>query len=350
MNAKEAAKIDLFKKIEAAEALRPELLNVSSEIDSCAFVPDPIKEKLVDLQIKLTGEVSAKRAAVEQSVNLFKIELKSRAQVKVSEAQAIVAAANETYRNSLTAIENQIADAVKEVSIKTQEIADARGEIDKSRKELAAIEQRNALVEQTYTLMSQRHETSKARLAGYQEQVRITETEWKKHSDYLELLKGFRNKIFDETLEELGHTATDILGNLPNASHLAIEFSSTYETSVGTTKEAIKPLVYVNGIERKIKGSVSGGQMTSLALATDLAIAEVIGRRQGCNLAWIALDESFEGHDTTTKKACLEMLSGCASDRLVLVVDHASEFQSIVTQKIVVEFKNQQSHIVEVSK
>ena len=159
------------------------------------------------------------------------------------------------------------------------------------------------------------------------------------------MLKGFRNKIFDESLEEIGTESTRILGELPNAQHISIEFKSERSTAAGTIRNEIKPITYLHGEERPLASSVSGGQFTSVELAVDLAVSSVISRRLGCQLNWLILDESFAGHDQITKEACLTLLRQYASDKLVLIVDHSSEFMELFTQEIIVNLEDKKSSI-----
>jgi len=158
--------------------------------------------------------------------------------------------------------------------------------------------------------------------------------------DCLDLLRGFRDKIFDEVLEATGAEATEILAGLPNAQHITLEFRSEREKSDGDAEQKIRAVAFVHGVERELEEAVSGGQFTSVSLAVDLALSRVVGRRLGCSLNWLGLDEVFHGHDAVTKQACLEMLQRYASDRLVVIVDHSSEVKEMFTQDITVVLEN----------
>ncbi len=71
---------------------------------------------------------------------------------------------------------------------------------------------------------------------------------------------------------------------------------------------------------------------TSVELAVDLAVSEVVSRRTGSVPGWLILDESFEGLDPVTKESCMQILGRYASDKVVLVIDHASELKESFTQ------------------
>jgi len=158
--------------------------------------------------------------------------------------------------------------------------------------------------------------------------------------DYRDMLKGFLNNIFDEILDEISSETNTILNNLPNVSHLTIQFDSEKQTLKGTTKSTITPVVCFNGESHPLESGCSGGMFTSVELAVDLALAKVVKRRTGTDLGWIILDECFNGHDSITKEACLEVLKSYAEDRTVFIVDHASETKEMFTQVIEITYKN----------
>lgn len=163
--------------------------------------------------------------------------------------------------------------------------------------------------------------------------------------DYADLVKGFRNKVFDEVLQAIGAEATNILAELPNARHITVEFRSERETVSGSVEQRIKPVAFIHGSERNFDAASSGGQHTSVSLAVDLATIKVLSERLGCSLQWLVLDETFEGHDVVTKSACLEILQAYSRDKLVIVVDHATEVKEMFSQEVVVEYRDQKSKI-----
>jgi DNA repair exonuclease SbcCD ATPase subunit len=201
-----------------------------------------------------------------------------------------------------------------------------------------AIERQRTEQLQTLFNLEQDLEAARAQATEYQD-VENREV------DCLGLLKGFRNKIFDEVLQAIGAEATAIIASMPNAQHLGVEFRSERETKKAAVQERITPIVTVYGVERNPKEALSGGQRTSLNLAVDLAIIRVVSARLGCNLNWVVFDESFNGHDPVTKASCLEMLQQYATSKLVIIVDHTSEFKELFSSVITVEYDNKESKI-----
>jgi DNA repair exonuclease SbcCD ATPase subunit len=140
--------------------------------------------------------------------------------------------------------------------------------------------------------------------------------------------------IFDDVLAEITTATNNVLERVANVSHLTFQFDSTKETKTGNITQRIIPVIYSHGRKVSFNAGISGGMQTSVELAVDLAVAEVVGRRRGTYPGFLILDEPFEGLGGTSKEAALEMLRVYASDRLLLVVDHSSEIGASFSQVI----------------
>jgi DNA repair exonuclease SbcCD ATPase subunit len=213
----------------------------------------------------------------------------------------------------------------------------ARAHLNRVESELALAKQRQALETQTHQVALKHFRDAERRHNDALTKVTAAEKEFHREADYLDLMRGFRNKIFDEVLEGISAESSNVVAALPNAQHISIDFKSERVTGSGTIEQRIKPTVTIYGEERSLVASVSGGQFTSVELAVDLAVARVVSARLGCNLQWMILDESFEGHDPATKEACMTLLQQYAADKLIIIVDHSSEFKEMFTQEILVE-------------
>lgn len=163
--------------------------------------------------------------------------------------------------------------------------------------------------------------------------------------DLLELLKAFLTAIYDEVLEEIAYSTNQMLAEIPNVAHVTIKFKSERTTQKGNTKRAIVPVVNINGGERPLRSALSGGMMTAVELAVDLAVRRVISARSGAIPGWLILDECFEGLPIAEKEACLELLKRASEDTLILVIDHSSETKELFSQVIEVENANGRSSI-----
>lgn len=175
-----------------------------------------------------------------------------------------------------------------------------------------------------------------------------TNAELAAEKDFLGMIgrEGFLGSIFDEVLSEISDETNIVLGNVANTRHCTIRFQSETTTQKGTVKKTIVPVVNVGGEDVPLASGLSGGMLSTVELAVDLAVGAVISRRSGATPGWLILDESFEGLDTVSKETCMEMLSRYAQERLVLVIDHSSECKSLFSKVITVEYENGKSKIV----
>jgi len=157
--------------------------------------------------------------------------------------------------------------------------------------------------------------------------------------------EGFLGAIFDEVLAEITDETNRVLAQVPNTDTVTLRFDSEAVTQKGTTKRAIVPVLSVGGQLGKLQSRCSGGMMTSVELAVDLAVAEVISRRTNSAPGWLCLDESFDGLDLASKEAAFSLLQGQARKKLILVVDHSESFSELFAETITVVAKDGKSKI-----
>lgn len=165
--------------------------------------------------------------------------------------------------------------------------------------------------------------------------------------DYLDLLRGFLGQIFSEILTEISDETNRILANLPNASKVTLKFETDRLTQDDKVRNEITPVAMFGGRKWPLESGASGGMFTSVEIAVDLAVSNIIAARTGVDLGWLILDESFaNGSDKITKEGCLEILKQYAEKKLIIVVEHASEFKELFSRIIEVELNNERSRIL----
>lgn len=151
--------------------------------------------------------------------------------------------------------------------------------------------------------------------------------------------KAFLSVINDEILAEIAEEANDFLASLANAKTIRVAFRTERLTDAGDLKSEIKAIVSCGDQENiDPESQLSGGQATSLELAVDRAVANVLRRRHGGSRLpeWVCLDEAFNGHDLETKESCTEVLQRMAADSQIFVIDHGSEFKAGFSRVITV--------------
>lgn len=162
--------------------------------------------------------------------------------------------------------------------------------------------------------------------------------------------KGFLGSIFDEILQEISNKTNELLAKLPNVSHISMTLVSS-KTAATTKKQtkAITPTFRDRGhvVEKGWDVYFSGGQVTAIELAIDLAVAQVIGQRTGIMPGWLILDEPFVGLPAAEVEQVLEVLQVLAQDRLVMVIDHLPDAQQWFPNFIDLRMENGQTKVLD---
>ena len=148
----------------------------------------------------------------------------------------------------------------------------------------------------------------------------------------LETLKeGFREvkaHIFTRSLKELSRKANNYIAELFEVP-MKIIFENV-DMKINTNVEIFdksRPL-----------GLYSGGQFRRLALATDLAVADLVKSRKNCLLNLLALDEPCKDLSENSMQKVLSLLSNRREP--VLIIEHNSLIKSIIDNTFEIEYKN----------
>jgi len=192
---------------------------------------------------------------------------------------------------------------------------------------------------QNYAAVSSQIASKEAEITDLKAKIHITA-----HCAKLLDRQGFLGNIFDEVLQEIKTKTNDMLAHIPNINTFSLDISSSSVTQKGKVNKKIKTSVYKNGEETSLK-SLSGGQLSSSELCTDLAVSETVRLRSGSNLGWMALDEAMDGLDVETKMSALDIIKS-KIDGLLIVVDHSTEIKEAFDMVIEVEYDGKDSYVV----
>jgi DNA repair exonuclease SbcCD ATPase subunit len=217
--------------------------------------------------------------------------------------------------------------------------------LDQLRRDQLIYKQASSVVAERKRNLDNLKEKLKEREAAFEQ----TESKWKLEKDLVALCgkTGFLGAIVEEVLAEISSITNDILSKVANVRHITIDFETEKESiTTGNVVARIVPVVYCNGRRVSFNSGISGGMQAAVELAVDLGVAEVVSRRRNSFPGWLILDETFHGLGPTEKATCLEMLQDYAKNRLVLVIDHDTEFQGLFDKVITIEMTGGQSRIV----
>ena len=127
----------------------------------------------------------------------------------------------------------------------------------------------------------------------------------------------------------------------PNADYSLQSFK---ENKNGDVKAKFGDKLIIGGNERTV-GSLSGGELRCLSVATDFAVIGLLEDVAGIAINPIILDEGFEGLDSLNRERVLEVIELVAAKRQVFVIDHASEIKTGFSKVLKVEKKNGVSYL-----
>lgn len=160
-------------------------------------------------------------------------------------------------------------------------------------------------------------------------------------------LKSYASCSFDEALDSISDMATKILRNIPTMANATVQLEGTKETKDGKIKEEVNAVISVDGEIGVPLKSFSGGEMSSIDLAIDLAVVDMIESKTGKGINIFILDEPFTGLDTVGIEMALEILRSANINKKLIVVDHNPEVKEMVESKLLVVRDGDTSKIVQ---
>ena len=163
----------------------------------------------------------------------------------------------------------------------------------------------------------------------------------------IRLIKNFTLQKFQDTLNYIGHRATEIINSVPNMANAVIFFENSKETKSGSIKNEVNAIINLEGDSAVPIKTLSGGERTSADFAIDLAVGEMIENMTQKGVNFFIIDEGFDGLDSISKIQCLEILKSLNTDKKILMVDHSSEVKEMVYDTIVVKRMGEKSFIHE---
>jgi DNA repair exonuclease SbcCD ATPase subunit len=125
-----------------------------------------------------------------------------------------------------------------------------------------------------------------------------------------------------------------------------IYFESCKETKSGSIKDEVNPIINMDGENEISIKTLSGGERTSIDLAVDLALIEMIETKAGKGVDFFILDEPFDGLDAVNKTECLDILQNLDTNKKIIIVDHSAELKALVHDIIMVVRQGEDSFVV----
>jgi len=189
-------------------------------------------------------------------------------------------------------------------------------------------------------------EVKKLKVSRIEEALKSSNKEMNLLLESKRAIKSYTMKIFQDTLDTIGETASNILNQVPNVQNNTIMFEGFKEQKNGNIKEEITAVLNSGGSTGIDIRSLSGGERTSIDLAVDLAAIEILEDKFNKGLNVFILDEPFEGMDSISKEQYLELIKNLDTNKKLIIIDHSSEVKEMVGDTIIIEKTNGVSRIL----
>jgi DNA repair exonuclease SbcCD ATPase subunit len=160
------------------------------------------------------------------------------------------------------------------------------------------------------------------------------------------LIKAYTMQIFQESLDYIGEQATQIMSKIPNMSSASIYFEGCKEAKNGNIKDEVNPIVNLDGESEIPFKSLSGGEETSIELAVDLAVIEMIEHKTGKGANFLILDEPFTGLDSANCDKVMDMLISLDTNKHIVIVDHNDIVKAMVNETIIISRTGEESTVI----
>jgi DNA repair exonuclease SbcCD ATPase subunit len=334
----------LQSKIEALDAQIVEAAAYAAQAEDLSakiaalprFEPNPMIAKIQAANSTLAGQLATEKQKLVGAVALVQSERRKEIAIADTDLAQIEAELQKEASRGMALTSASTQEQMVEMEIERRALA----------KDMDGLTELRIQATRLQTQEKQAQAIA-AELATIRGRRAVLDSGLRAEKDFAHLIgrEGFLGSIFDEVLQEIGDETNGVLASVANTRHVTLEFRSENVTQKGEVSKEIKPVLTVHGNETSIKGGLSGGMLTTVELATDLAVGAVVSRRSGVCPGWLILDESFDGLDAVSKESCVEILQRYSKDRLVIVVDHASEFQGAFENIISITYENGESRV-----
>lgn len=269
------------------------------------------KEKIVELKTFLKENPLINTEDSLSLLKTFEGDLSRLREAKT--AQAKIRQLHDNYEREAALLQSKISDITKRVKQeKEREIKKADTSLDQSK------------LEQSQDMLLKNEDGLRA--LG----TLVKQTE--EHSNRLDLLKsGFKEIktfVFNSLLENITVKTNKYLADLFEVP-VSLEFAND-NMKIATN-------IHIDGISRSL-GLLSGGQQQRFCFAVDLALSEIVSNRNTNDLDLLILDEAFKNLSEPSMNKCLNLLESL--NKTTLLIEHNSIFKSIVSNNLLVEFRD----------
>lgn len=310
----------------------------------------------------IVAELTAKINSLNEDLMPKPIHGLQHLSEREAELTASIQFENQAYRDH-QAIENtknralldKFAAAQRELQTKhSLELQQASGQYDLDRRAFEASVQKLKAFQDSKNRYEQSLQALKAQEKNAEDYVMADSFLLLAKEDRLQLaeevkraVKSYTSCSFDDALDEIGDTATRIIRGIPNMANATIQLQGVRETKEGKVKEEVNAVINVDGEVGVPFKSLSGGERSSVDLAIDLAVIELLENKSNKGIDVFILDEPFTGLDTVSIEMALDVLKNSNLSKRLVIVDHNPEVKQMVQSRLVVVREGTTSRVMQ---
>lgn len=316
------AQQELDKTTNEIKTLTNKILSYKTEITQEKVYNDLVTEK--NQQI---STLNSEKEPLQLRISSIQIEQQNIYQKQENEFKLKLS----EYQNSVLNVKNEYNDSINGLMEKYNNLI-----TDYKQKtfELNSYNQKKQEYEKHFEQINNSISINKQKLNDTENRIKLLNRETLIAQECQRLIRTYTLRVFQETLDLIGDTATNILSFIPNTDTVTIYFEGCKETKSGSIKNEINPIVNVGGNHGIPIKSLSGGERTAIELAVDLAVIDVIESKANKGAAFFVLDEPFDGLDSVCKENCLEIFKQIDTNKKIIIIDHSSELKQMVSDVI----------------
>jgi len=277
-----------------------------------------------------------------EHINKYKAEIK-KYQEKISKASSEYQTAYSAYSTEIDKAKNHFNELIESQKSKASSLASQVQE-NELKKEYydKAVEK----IESDKAIFENAKQTRRDKIFAKEKELSELNKEMDLAYESKKAIRSYNMKVFQETLDTIAYNASNILNMVPNAQNSTITFESFKELKNGNIKEEITAFIN-NGKGQNVDvRSFSGGEETSIDLAVDLAVIDVLEDKFNKGINIFLMDEPFNGLDGISKEGYVEILTNIDTNKKLIIMDHSVEVKEMISDTIIVEKSNDVSRIV----
>jgi DNA repair exonuclease SbcCD ATPase subunit len=288
-------------------------------------------------------EVVKEIASVTERVNGLKEEERNHNAAQTSKAMELQSDFTQKHLALTTRHSTEL------TQVKGQSEIDRRA-LDAAVGRLRAYEESRTRYEASVASLKDRSKIHADKVAELEAQTKSIDEELFKAEELKRGVKSHLSCSFDDALETISKSATDLIRHIPNMANATIQIEGEKETQDGKVKEEVNAVIHMDGDENIDIRSLCGGERTALDLAIDLSVIDLIETEANKGIDIFILDEPFQGLDTVCIEEALQVLKNAKASKRLVIVDHNPEVKQMVESRLTVMRDGATSRVIQAAR